>query len=156
MENRTVIGIFKPTVDTNRLVEDLVDRGFDKNDILIFGAGGSASTDLGNAAEPDDLCTLFQNRGVPDVEANYFAQGVRFGDVVVSVQTASARGSDEAAALLDRHGALDIEERVKEWRPEPDPKATQASATMSASALDRSLGDEHQSGRTRGSRVFVW
>jgi hypothetical protein len=148
-------------VDTNRLVRDLVDRGFSKNDVLIFGAdkNGSTPANLGEAAEPDELCTLFRNRGIPESEAGYFAEGVRHGDVVVSVQTNSTGSSDEAAAILDRHGAIDIEERVTRWRTGAPParKAMDDPASsLSAQTLDRSLGEAHQSGRTRGSRVFVW
>jgi hypothetical protein len=149
------MGIFDPAMNTGRLVEDLKNRGFRQNDILIFGAD-SDSPESGEVAEPEDLTTLFRNRGVPDVEAGHFAEGVRQGDVVVSVQTSTEQGSDEAADILDRHGAIDIEERVAGWQSEGDPERDGEAATLSADTLERALVPEHQSGRTRGSRVFVW
>jgi hypothetical protein len=155
MSKRTVMGIFDPAVNTGRLVRELQDHGFSRHDILVFG-GDPQSEESGEVAEPEELCTLFRNRGVPDVDAGNFAEGVRHGDVVVSVQTMTEEGSDEAADILDRHGAIDIEERVAGWQTEGNPEQETEAAALSAETLERSLAPEHQSGRTRGSRVFVW
>jgi hypothetical protein len=149
------MGIFDRGSQTGPLVQELTQRGFRRNDILIFG-GNDRTEEHDEEAEPEELTTLFRNRGVPDVDAGHFAECVRQGDVVVSVQTTTEQGSEEAAGVLDRYGAIDVEQRVPVRQGAADAEQEAEASRASAEALERSLNPGHQSGRTRGSRVFVW
>lgn len=53
--------------------------------------------------------------GVPQHYAEYYAEGVRRGGTLVTVQTGDSR-AELAMDILDRHNPLDVEERVARWR----------------------------------------
>jgi hypothetical protein len=53
--------------------------------------------------------------GVSDVDAEYYAEAVRRGGVLVVVRAPQAQAK-EVAATMHRHGAIDIESRVAAWQ----------------------------------------
>ena len=53
--------------------------------------------------------------GIPEEEAGYYAEGVRRGGVLVTVQ-AEDQNTDQVMDLLNRHDPIDINTRVEEWR----------------------------------------
>lgn len=53
--------------------------------------------------------------GVPRQYAEYYAEGVRRGGTLVTVQTEDSN-SELAMDILDRHNAIDVEERAAQWR----------------------------------------
>ena len=55
--------------------------------------------------------------GVPEREANYYAEGVRRGGALVTVETDDDR-AEEAAALMRENGAIDIERLAADWQAE--------------------------------------
>ncbi|HEY7116723.1 MAG TPA: YsnF/AvaK domain-containing protein [Tepidisphaeraceae bacterium] len=55
------------------------------------------------------------NAGVPEEEAEYYAEGVRRGGTLVSVRTEDAM-AERAADIMNRHNAIDVEERAATWR----------------------------------------
>ncbi|MES2462664.1 MAG: YsnF/AvaK domain-containing protein [Armatimonadota bacterium] len=52
--------------------------------------------------------------GIPHNEAGYYAEGIRRGSTLVSVNTDDAR-SDEAMAIFNRHNPVDIDERSSHY-----------------------------------------
>jgi uncharacterized protein (TIGR02271 family) len=55
--------------------------------------------------------------GVPEDEANYYAEGVRRGGVLVSVRAEDAM-VDPAVNILERHNVVDVQRRAEEWQRE--------------------------------------
>lgn len=53
--------------------------------------------------------------GIPEDEAGYYAEGVRRGGVLVTVQ-ADEYNADQITSILNRHDPVDINERATEWR----------------------------------------
>jgi hypothetical protein len=53
--------------------------------------------------------------GVPEEEAEYYAEGVRRGGVLVTVQ-ADDSNAEQITNLLNRHDPLDIDQEVTQWR----------------------------------------
>lgn len=53
--------------------------------------------------------------GIPEEEAGYYAEGVRRGGVLVTVQ-ADEYNADQITSILNRHNPVDINERASEWR----------------------------------------
>jgi predicted O-methyltransferase YrrM len=53
--------------------------------------------------------------GVPEEEARYYAEGVRRGGVLVTVDASDER-ADRAAQIMTRYGAVDVDERAERWR----------------------------------------
>jgi hypothetical protein len=55
--------------------------------------------------------------GIPEEEAEYYAEGVRRGGVLLTVQ-ADDFNTDQVIAVLNRHDPVDINERASQWRDE--------------------------------------
>jgi hypothetical protein len=53
---------------------------------------------------------------VPEGEAHVFAEGVRRGGVVVAVKADDEMEAEQAALLMSRHGAIDVEACATGWR----------------------------------------
>ncbi len=53
--------------------------------------------------------------GVPEEEAEYYAEGVRRGGVLVTVQ-ADDYNTDQITDVLNRHDPINIKQRANEWR----------------------------------------
>ncbi len=56
--------------------------------------------------------------GIPKEHAELYAEGIRRGGALVTVETANSSESDRAHRTLDRDGAVDIEERGAAYRSE--------------------------------------
>jgi uncharacterized membrane protein len=69
------------------------------------GLGAAAGGMLGALAE----------WGVPEEEARYYAEGVRRGGVLVTVDATDER-ADRAVDVLTRYGAVGIDEQAERWR----------------------------------------
>jgi hypothetical protein len=156
MPNHLTAGLFEANTDLDEVIQDLIDQGFDRNDIAVWRAPEEARAAGGTSDK--GLITLFPNQPIPDTEVAHFSEGIRRGGAVVSVTTASQAGAEEAADILDRHGAIDIEEHATRWRQAgwQMEKGREAASVKAAEVLSRAINDDYPSGRTRGSRIFVW
>jgi hypothetical protein len=83
--------------------------------ILVAGPILAALGGAGIGAAAGGLIGALQQEGVPEEQARYYAEGVRRGDIVVSVR-ASGELADRASEVMDRRGAVDIDDRVSAWR----------------------------------------
>lgn len=83
----------------------------------IVAAGPIAATlaGAGIGAVAGGLIGVLVELGIPKEHAGYYAESVRRGGVLVTVQTSDAH-SQEAADVMSRHGAVDIERRAEQWR----------------------------------------
>ncbi len=84
--------------------------------IIAAGPIAAALTGAGLGAVTGGLIGGLTRLGVPDEDAHYYAEGVRRGGILVTVAADDEREADTAAAILRRHGAVDIEERATEWK----------------------------------------
>ena len=110
---RSVTAFFDTQEAADRARGDLVTAGVPSTDVRV--ATGQAS-----AAEPphphgfwDTLREFF----VPDEDRHLYAEGLRRGGVALSVET-DAAAYDRVLEILDRDGAVDMEERAAGWRDE--------------------------------------
>jgi hypothetical protein len=53
--------------------------------------------------------------GVSESDANFYAEGVRRGGVLVTVRAESAEQAARAARILKQNGAADVQQRAAEW-----------------------------------------
>ncbi|MEK8089416.1 DUF2382 domain-containing protein [Thermithiobacillus plumbiphilus] len=83
--------------------------------IIAAGPIAATLTGAGIGAVAGGLVGALTDVGVPEEHAHSYAEGVRRGGTLVMVKTADDR-AEEAADILDRHGAADIEERSAQWR----------------------------------------
>jgi uncharacterized protein (TIGR02271 family) len=74
---------------------------------IIAGAGIGATA--------GGLISGLTRLGVPEDDANYYAEGVRRGGTLISVDAADDK-AENAVAIMKRHGAVEIDKRAAEWR----------------------------------------
>jgi stress response protein YsnF len=81
-------------------------------------AAGPLLTTLAGAgigAAAGGLIGALVDVGVPEEEAGYYAEGVRRGGTLVTVR-ADDHGVDRAVAVMERHNAVDVDQRAAYWR----------------------------------------
>ena len=83
----------------------------------IIAAGPIVATlaGAGTGAVAGGLIGGLVDLGVPENDAQYYAEAVRRGGALVTVRADEGR-ADEVADILRAHGAIDIEDRVERWR----------------------------------------
>lgn len=82
--------------------------------VLAAGPIAAALAGAGIGAAAGGLIGALTDSGVPAEEAKYYAEGVRRGDVLVTVKTDEQR-VNQVCSILDRHNAVDVDERVRHW-----------------------------------------
>jgi hypothetical protein len=83
--------------------------------ILAAGPIAAALTGAGIGAAAGGLIGALTESGVPEEDAKYYAEGVRRGDVLVTVKADNAQ-ADRVCDIFDRHDAVDVDDRVQNWR----------------------------------------
>ena len=95
--------------------------------VLAAGPIASALIGMGVGAVTGGLLGALVDAGVPEEQANLYAEGVRRGGTLVKV-TATEDRVDEANRIMDRFNPIDIDQRATTWRSEKwssfDPNAT--------------------------------
>jgi stress response protein YsnF len=122
--------------------------------IIAAGPIAAALTGAGIGAATGGLIGGLTSSGVSREDAEYYAEGVRRGGVLVTVKTDEGL-ADRAADILDGAGARDVDERASEWRKSGwsgptaltddalrQDRTTERDATMSRTG-------EHRHGETR-------
>jgi stress response protein YsnF len=83
--------------------------------IIAAGPIAAALTGAGLGAATGGLIGGLTSSGVSHEDAEYYAEGLRRGGVLVTVRTHET-SADRAAEILDQFGARDVDERASEWR----------------------------------------
>jgi hypothetical protein len=84
--------------------------------ILVAGPGLTllGGTTLGALA--GGIVGALQARGVPEEQANFYAEGVRRGGTLITVHAKTDELAQRTVEILKRHGAVDIDQRVADWK----------------------------------------
>jgi uncharacterized protein (TIGR02271 family) len=128
---KTVMGFFEQVSEAQRVLQDLLDHGFDRDRISLIAhqersdleAGGSwrpavisvpgvglvlatgplASSLSGTSGDPSGtgLVDLLKDYGVPAAEAEWYVDGVRRGGVLIAVETGDA-DADRTVDIMNR------------------------------------------------------
>ncbi len=151
---KTAIGLFQNSALVDGVVRDLTTKGFLQKDIRILGEPidmpsgglmGTPHTDFEVSLTRD--LTAF---GVVEEDAEAYVEGVRRGGVMVFA-TGSGEKAEEAAEIMNWHGAAEIE-RISAPRPAlPD-----AQINEDAPVLHPSTQAGTANSPSSGARLFVW
>jgi hypothetical protein len=95
-----IAGLMKDAHQARGVVRALSDAGFEGEEIDMSGGPISGLTAL----------------GVPEGDAHVFAEGVRRGGAIVAVSAHDEMEAEQAALVMNRHGAVDIEACANGWR----------------------------------------
>jgi hypothetical protein len=83
--------------------------------VLAAGPIAAALTGAGVGAAAGGLIGALTEAGVPEEDAKHYAEGVRRGDVLVTIRT-SGMLADRAIEILDMHHAVNVNDRVTNWK----------------------------------------
>jgi hypothetical protein len=81
--------------------------------IIAAGALVAGLTGAGIAAS---LPKVLRKLGVPEEPGHAYAEGVRRGGTLVTVEGLKDAEVERAVAIMKKHGAVDIQQRAGEWR----------------------------------------
>jgi uncharacterized protein (TIGR02271 family) len=83
--------------------------------VLAAGPLAAVIAGAGIGATAGGLISGLTRLGVPEEDADYYAEGVRRGGTLISVE-ASDEKAGRAVTIMKRHGAVEIDKRAAEWR----------------------------------------
>lgn len=115
MEHETIVAIYDTAAHAQAAVRDLEAANVPASDISQHAKEGSMTGTSRSTApvhEKGFWATLFG--GEPDHDTAVYGQSINSGATVVTVKVAADR-YDEAAAILDKHEPIDIDERSSQY-----------------------------------------
>ena len=111
---RRAVTAFFDTADAADMARlDLIQAGVPAGDIRVAGGEATEAT----PAHPHGFWASLKEFFLPEEDRHLYAEGLRRGGFAVSVQTDGA-AYDRVLEILDRDGAVDMEERSAGWRDE--------------------------------------
>ncbi len=115
MATRTITALFDSRAEADQAAQALMSEArLSQSSVQVQagtgGAGASAQEDKGFFASLKDLF-------IPDEDRHAYAEGVRRGGAMVSAQVEDSQ-IDSAMDVLERHGAVDLDEREASWKRE--------------------------------------
>lgn len=146
MARQTLVASFDNRGEAENAVQALLAAGFDRDHIHLHANGSAAEADTGkHKGFWDTIADFF----MPDDDRSVYDESVRRGGVTLVVAAEEAR-VDHAAEILERNGAIDMDERENTWRSEgwapgaaAAPAVAPAAATASGGLHDSSRGGLH-------------
>ncbi|MDQ3801897.1 MAG: YsnF/AvaK domain-containing protein [Acidobacteriota bacterium] len=120
----TVIGLFDNKTEARAAMDELVAEGFirenidvsdrrfdDSSNVTDTTTGATTGTGVG-----DSISNFFSSLfGDDQTTAQNYTNAAYDADAILTVQVDSAERASEAAAILDRHGAIDIDARAAQY-----------------------------------------
>ena len=117
--SHTVVGIFNNAEEARKAVDELVNRGFDRSNI-DYGRGSASAynTDDENHNDRNDSETgigrFFKNLFDDKDESDRYSRVAKNG-CVITVHAQSPGEAHRASELLDEYGAVDVNEKDREY-----------------------------------------
>ena len=114
----TVIGLFNNRSDAQTAMQELVQAGFIQENIDLSNrspAGtdtdySATNTTSDNQGIGDKISNFFSSLFDDDTTASNYTNAAYDADAILTVQADSAERAEEARDILDRNGALDVDE----------------------------------------------
>lgn len=122
--------------------------------IVAAGPLAAALAGAGVGAVAGGLIGGLTGAGVPEDDAHVYAEAVRRGGALVTVRADEGQ-ADEAAAIMRRFGAVDIERRAEMWREQGWERHDLAAEPYSIDQLERerALYAQSQRGAAGGAAM---
>jgi uncharacterized protein (TIGR02271 family) len=116
MATRTVTALFDSRAEAEQAVQSLVsEAGVNRSSVKVEAGSGATAGAAGT--EDKGFFASLRDLFIPDEDRHAYAEGVRRGGAMVSAQVDDAQ-IDTAMDVLERHGAVDLDEREASWKRE--------------------------------------
>lgn len=117
----TVIGLFDNKTEARAAMEELIEQGFIRENIDVsdrkYDDSVSGETATTGTAAGDGISNFFSSLfGDDETTAQNYTALAHDADAILTVQVDSAERASAAAEILDRHGAIDVDERSSQYR----------------------------------------
>ncbi|MFD2163376.1 DUF2382 domain-containing protein [Paradesertivirga mongoliensis] len=126
--SQTVIGIFDNENEAQQAVQNLVNQGFNREDVDI-ASRGSSQTETRSDHEDDSFGSSISNFfsslfGSDDDRTSRYSEVAKRGSTI-TVHARSEAEAERAADILDQYGAVDIDERANQYGTDHQNKSTE-------------------------------
>jgi uncharacterized protein (TIGR02271 family) len=118
----TVIGLFDNRNEAQAAMQDLIQEGFIKENIDVSNRSVTDSTDFSadtvstGSGSGGGVSGFFNSLfGEDETTANTYTNVANDADAIISVQVDSDERARRAAEILDRNGAIDVDERGAQY-----------------------------------------
>ena len=120
----TLVGVFDKSSEAQEACKRLQDAGVDRQSMQLSGGQGSGNpsdrsdrADVHDDDQPGAISRFFSKLfGSDDSdEASHYSEATRRGHTVLTV-TAAEHRSEEISEILEDCGAVDVDERVQQWK----------------------------------------
>jgi hypothetical protein len=117
----TVVGLFDSRSEAQAAMQELVQNGFIQENIDISNRSVSDSTDyttdtVSSGTSAGGISGFFNSLfGGDETTVNNYTNATNDADAILTVQVDSDERARQAAAILDHHGAIDVDERSAQF-----------------------------------------
>jgi uncharacterized protein (TIGR02271 family) len=122
---KTIVALFDEYSDAQDAVNELISEGFNRQEVTIMahnaaGYGGSSRADdeddnRGFGEKVSDFFNSLFGGDDDNEERGYYSEAVRRGGTIVTVNAEGDR-ADRAVSILERHDAVDVDERAAYYK----------------------------------------
>jgi uncharacterized protein (TIGR02271 family) len=120
----TVIGLFDNKNEARVAMEELVEQGFIRESIDVSDrrydestTGGATASATTNTSAGDSISNFFSSLfGDDETTAQSYTTLAQDADAILTVQVDTEERARAAAEILDRHGAIDVDERSAQYQ----------------------------------------
>jgi uncharacterized protein (TIGR02271 family) len=144
-----VVGVFDDMGKIAKVKQELTSAGFSANDVTVksqpdSGTVQGTQTGVVRDKEEGGIGHFFRSMfGMDDDDEHtgFYSEAVRRNNAVVTVNARDEDQVERAEDILDRCGAIDVDERSEQWRQEGwTPAASSAGLSSATSADIRTTG----------------
>lgn len=150
--NYTIVGIFDDKSEARQAMEALIQDGFVRESIDLSEAnyaadGGNAAATSNNATTNqtagDSISNFFGNLfGDDEAQARSYTDVARDADAILTVQADSEERARQVAAIFDRNGAIDVENRAAQYNQQQQFAGTTGTEARGASDSRQDVAGE--------------
>jgi len=121
MQQQTIVAHFDDRSTAEGAMNALVQAGISRDAIQLLPEGQTgykrSGTSYDHARDEGGFFSSLGNLFLPDEDRYSYAEGMSRGGVTLAVTTDGAH-ADKVGDILERHGAVDMDERETSWRKE--------------------------------------
>ncbi|WP_119681443.1 YsnF/AvaK domain-containing protein [Indioceanicola profundi] len=126
MSDKTIVALYDDVTTANQVLSELDSAGLRRSFQVMGGAHAQSAADFGNDRgvfssfghdydSPGKRVGTLTRLGVPQADAEAYAEGLRRGGVLL-VGHVSSNHCDTAIEIVQRHGPVDIDDRLRSYR----------------------------------------
>src|SRR4051812_40452402 len=115
MAERTLTAMYDDRGAAEAARDRLVALGVPSGDVTIRGTGAGTTTGAASAEEDKGFWASLADLFAPEEDRHAYAEGLRRGGYLLSARVPDGL-EDRASDVLERSGAVDIDERAESWR----------------------------------------